>query len=81
MIVAAFRSEWVKLKRRNLLVGTYFGLAVAASLFAVLLFAQAPWPAEPGAAGPTQRAHPRGQSSRRASGHRGLRDRRHPDRQ
>ncbi len=42
MIVAAFRSEWVKLKRRNLLVGTYVGLAVAASLFAVLLFAQAP---------------------------------------
>jgi ABC-type transport system involved in multi-copper enzyme maturation permease subunit len=42
MIVAAFRSEWVKLKRRNLLVGTYAGLAVAASLFSVLLFAQAP---------------------------------------
>jgi ABC-2 type transport system permease protein len=42
MIVAAFRSEWVKLKRRNLLVGTYVGLALAASLFAVLLFAQAP---------------------------------------
>jgi ABC-type transport system involved in multi-copper enzyme maturation permease subunit len=42
MIVAAFRSEWVKLKRPNLLAGTYGGLAVAASLFAVLLFAQAP---------------------------------------
>jgi ABC-type transport system involved in multi-copper enzyme maturation permease subunit len=42
MIVASFRSEWVKLKRRNLLVGTYGGLAIAASLFAVLLFAQAP---------------------------------------
>ena len=42
MIVAAFRSEWVKLRRRNLLVGTYAGLALAASLFAVLLFAQAP---------------------------------------
>jgi ABC-type transport system involved in multi-copper enzyme maturation permease subunit len=42
VIVAAFRSEWVKLKRRNLLIGTYVGLAVAASLFAVLLFAQAP---------------------------------------
>lgn len=41
MIVASFRSEWVKLKRRNLLVGTYAGLAVAASLFAVLLFVQA----------------------------------------
>jgi ABC-2 type transport system permease protein len=42
MIVAAFRSEWVKLKRPNLLAGTYAGLALAASLFAVLLFAQAP---------------------------------------
>jgi ABC-2 type transport system permease protein len=42
MIVAAFRSEWVKLKRPNLLAGTYAGLAVAASFFAVLLFAQAP---------------------------------------
>jgi ABC-2 type transport system permease protein len=41
MILAAFRSEWVKLKRRNLLLGTYIGLAVAASLFAILLFAQA----------------------------------------
>jgi ABC-2 type transport system permease protein len=41
MIVAAFRSEWVKLRRRNLLLGTYIGLAVAASLFAILLFAQA----------------------------------------
>jgi ABC-2 type transport system permease protein len=42
VIVASFRSEWVKLKRPNLLVGTYAGLALAASLFAVLLFAQAP---------------------------------------
>jgi ABC-type transport system involved in multi-copper enzyme maturation permease subunit len=41
MIVAAFRSEWVKLKRPNLLIGTYVGLAIAASLFAILLFAQA----------------------------------------
>jgi ABC-2 type transport system permease protein len=41
VIVASFRSEWVKLKRRNLFGGTYVGLAVAASLFAVLLFAQA----------------------------------------
>jgi ABC-2 type transport system permease protein len=40
--VAAFRSEWVKLKRPSLLVGSYVGLAIAASLFAVLLFAQAP---------------------------------------
>jgi ABC-2 type transport system permease protein len=42
VIVAAFRSEWVKLRRRNLVVGTYVGVAVAASLFAILLFAQAP---------------------------------------
>jgi ABC-2 type transport system permease protein len=41
VIVASFRSEWVKLKRRNLLVGTYVGLALAASIFAVLLFTQA----------------------------------------
>jgi ABC-2 type transport system permease protein len=42
VIVAAFRSEWVKLRRRNLVVGTYVGVAIAASLFAILLFAQAP---------------------------------------
>jgi ABC-2 type transport system permease protein len=42
MIGAAFRSEWVKLKRPNLLVGSYVGLALAASLFALLLFTQAP---------------------------------------
>ena len=41
MIAASFRSEWVKLRRPTLLVGTYVGLAIAASLFAVLLFAQA----------------------------------------
>ena len=41
MIVAAFRSEWVKLKRPNLLAGSYVGLALAASLFAILLFVQA----------------------------------------
>jgi ABC-2 type transport system permease protein len=41
VIVAAFLSEWVKLRRRNLLIGTYVGLAVAASLFSILLFAQA----------------------------------------
>ena len=41
MIAASFRSEWVKLKRPSLLVGTYVGLAIAASLFAVLLFTQA----------------------------------------
>jgi ABC-2 type transport system permease protein len=42
MIGAAFRSEWVKLRRPSLLVGSYVGLALAASLFALLLFTQAP---------------------------------------
>jgi ABC-2 type transport system permease protein len=42
MIVASFRSEWTKLRRPNLLLGSYIGLALAASLFAILLFAQAP---------------------------------------
>jgi ABC-type transport system involved in multi-copper enzyme maturation permease subunit len=40
-MIAAFRSEWVKLRRPTLFVGTYVGLAAAASLFAILLFAQA----------------------------------------
>jgi ABC-2 type transport system permease protein len=42
MIPAAFRSEWIKLRRPTLLVTTYVGLAAAASLFTVLMFAQAP---------------------------------------
>ncbi|HEX4081808.1 MAG TPA: ABC transporter permease, partial [Acidimicrobiales bacterium] len=42
MIWAAFRSEWIKLRRPSLLVSTIVGLAAAASLFVVLLFAQAP---------------------------------------
>jgi ABC-2 type transport system permease protein len=41
MIWAAFTSEWVKLRRRTLLLSTFLGLAVAASLFVVLLFSQA----------------------------------------
>jgi ABC-type transport system involved in multi-copper enzyme maturation permease subunit len=41
MIWAAFRSEWVKLRRPTLLLGTVVGLSVAASLFVVLLFTQA----------------------------------------
>jgi ABC-2 type transport system permease protein len=42
MIVAALRSEWVKLRRPTLFATTYVGLAAAASLFTVLMFAQAP---------------------------------------
>jgi ABC-2 type transport system permease protein len=42
MILAAFRSEWIKLRRPTLLATTYVGLAAAASLFTVLMFAQAP---------------------------------------
>ncbi|HEX3839287.1 MAG TPA: ABC transporter permease [Acidimicrobiales bacterium] len=41
MILAAFRSEWIKLRRPTLLYGTYAGLAAAASLFAILMFTQA----------------------------------------
>jgi ABC-2 type transport system permease protein len=41
MVWAAFRSEWTKLRRPSLLVSTIAGLAAAASLFVVLLFAQA----------------------------------------
>jgi ABC-2 type transport system permease protein len=41
MIWAAFTSEWVKLRRRTLLLSTFLGLAVAASVFVVLLFTQA----------------------------------------
>ncbi len=41
MIVAAFRSEWVKLRRHTLLLGTFGGLALAASFFSILVFTQA----------------------------------------
>ena len=87
MILAAFRSEWVKLRRRNLLIGSYVGVALAASLFAVLLFAQAPASGNGGglpslsAARPTERADPRREQGGRASRHRGLWDRCHADRQ
>jgi ABC-2 type transport system permease protein len=60
MTVAAFRSEWVKLKRRNLLVGTYAGLAVAASLFAILLFVEAPATGGGGLPSMTELARPDG---------------------
>jgi ABC-2 type transport system permease protein len=39
---AAFTSEWTKLKRKTLLLSTFLGLAVAASLFVILIFGRAP---------------------------------------
>jgi ABC-2 type transport system permease protein len=41
LVLASFRSEWIKLRRRTLLFGTFGGLAAAASLFMVLVFTQA----------------------------------------
>jgi len=41
MIMNAFRSEWVKLRRRTLLLGVFGGLALAASFFVLLLFSHA----------------------------------------
>jgi ABC-2 type transport system permease protein len=41
MMWAAFTSEWTKLRRPTLLFSTFLGLAAAASLFVVLMFAQA----------------------------------------
>jgi ABC-2 type transport system permease protein len=49
MILNAFRSEWVKLRRTTLLLGVFGGLSVAASLFVILLFSQAA-PVGPGTA-------------------------------
>jgi ABC-2 type transport system permease protein len=41
VIVNAFRSEWVKLRRKTLLLGVFGGLSAAASFFVILLFTQA----------------------------------------
>jgi hypothetical protein len=41
VILASFRSEWVKLKRKTLLLPAFLGLAAAASLFVVLIFSRA----------------------------------------
>jgi ABC-2 type transport system permease protein len=41
MIMGAFLSEWIKLRRPSLLVATYVGLAAAASAFTILMFTQA----------------------------------------
>jgi len=50
VITSAFRSEWIKLRRRSLLFGTFGGLTIAASLFSILTFSQAA-PVGPGRAG------------------------------
>jgi ABC-2 type transport system permease protein len=42
MIMASFLSEWVKLRRKTLLLPAFLGLAAAASLFVVLIFSHAP---------------------------------------
>lgn len=42
MIAASFRSEWLKLRRKTLLLSAFLGLAAAASLFVVLIFSNAP---------------------------------------
>jgi ABC-2 type transport system permease protein len=42
VIAASFLSEWVKLKRKSLLLSAFLGLAAAASLFVVLIFSNAP---------------------------------------
>jgi ABC-2 type transport system permease protein len=41
MMWAAFTSEWTKLRRPTLFLSTFFGLALAASLFVILMFSQA----------------------------------------
>jgi ABC-type transport system involved in multi-copper enzyme maturation permease subunit len=48
MIRAAFVSEWVKLRRLPLLLGTYLGLAAAAALFTGLMFGEAAAPGHRG---------------------------------
>jgi ABC-2 type transport system permease protein len=45
----AFRSEWIKLRRRTLLLGVFGGLTIAASFFIIILFTQAA-PVGPGSA-------------------------------
>jgi ABC-2 type transport system permease protein len=42
VIAASFLSEWVKLKRKTLLLSAFLGLAAASSLFVVLIFSNAP---------------------------------------
>ena len=44
MMMRAFRSEWVKLQRRPLLVGTYAALLAISAFFTILVFARAGQP-------------------------------------
>jgi len=44
MTLRAFTSEWVKLQRRTLLLGTYAALSAIAALFTILVFARAGHP-------------------------------------
>jgi ABC-2 type transport system permease protein len=41
VIPASFRSEWIKLRRKSLLLSAFLGLAAAAALFVVLIFSSA----------------------------------------
>jgi ABC-2 type transport system permease protein len=56
VILDAFLSEWVKLRRWTLLVGTFGGLALAASFFTILMFTQAPAAGEHGGGLPSLQA-------------------------
>jgi hypothetical protein len=49
MTWGAFTSEWTKLRRPTLLLSTFIGLPAAASLFVILIFAQAPATGDGGA--------------------------------
>jgi ABC-type transport system involved in multi-copper enzyme maturation permease subunit len=41
VIAGSFISEWIKLKRKSLLLSTFLGLAAASSLFVILIFSNA----------------------------------------
>jgi ABC-type transport system involved in multi-copper enzyme maturation permease subunit len=43
-VIHAFRSEWVKLRRRTLLVSTYVSLTAVSALFTILVFSRAGTP-------------------------------------
>ncbi|HYR64257.1 MAG TPA: hypothetical protein VET24_16705 [Actinomycetota bacterium] len=40
-MIRAFRSEWVKLRRRTLILSTYLSLTAVSGLFTVLVFSRA----------------------------------------
>ena len=43
-MIHAFRSEWVKLRRRTLLASTYLSLTAVSALFTILVFSRAGTP-------------------------------------